>query len=476
MPICSDCQLLALWTFQGPDPGLSYYERPLDVRLSDFPEEKVAWRNRSWPHRRFLLSVFELHLQPAGCALCRWLSESLPRQTAKADFVDRMQARVAAKRMEATHLLPPPSDETQSDLWATLPQTIDYDLPVAIFTRPHCWNTYRAAPGILCLGAHSQLDMINNDFGDADRKKSIAVVAEGERILHSAIWSTKPVYFEDRAHTIVSWLRTCSTDKSDKHAECAAPAPPYPARFLDVNTSLDDRFIKLVRSGDVAPDPSTSRIRYLALSHCWGSTTTKPFTTAKATLRDRMSGIWISVLPKTFRDAIRVARVLEVQYLWIDSLCIVQDDLQDWTVEAAKMADVYQGSYFTIAATSSPDGDGGLYLDSVTPATRVDLRRAKESSKPSPNTSNAEPPDACYIRYPVASPDTIRSGPLSSRAWVLQEQMLSTRLVHFTDSQMFYQCAAGLSSEDGVLYNTATRSRGITKTGNGKSVPNGGCW
>ncbi|KAK7966295.1 uncharacterized protein PG986_000572 [Apiospora aurea] len=310
MSICSDCQLLALWTFQGPDPGLSYYERPLDVRLSDFPEEKVAWRNRSWPHRRFLLSVFELHLRPAGCALRRWLSASLPRQSAKADFVDRLQAR-----------------------------TIDYDLPVAIFTRPHCWNTYRAAPGILCLGAHSQLDMINNDFGDADRKKSIAVVAEGE---------------------------------------CAAPAPPYPARFLDVNTSLDDRFIKLVRSED------------------------------------------------------------------------------DWTVEAAKMADVYQGSYFTIAATSSPDGDGGLYLDSVTPATRVNLRRAKESSKPSPNTPNGEPPDACYIRYPVASPDTIRGGPLSSRAWVLQEQMLSTRLVHFTDSQMFYQCAAGLSSEDGVLYRTAT--------------------
>ncbi|KAK8035585.1 heterokaryon incompatibility protein-domain-containing protein [Apiospora rasikravindrae] len=272
----------------------------------------------------------------------------------------------------------------------------------------------------------------------------------------NAIWTTKPVYFEDRAHSIVSWLRTCSTDKSDKHAECAAPAPPYPARFLDVNTSLDDRFIKLVRPEDVAPDPSTSRIRYLALSHCWGSTTTRPFITTKATLRDRMSGIWISVLPKTFQDAIRVARVLEVQYLWIDSLCIVQDDLQDWTVEAAKMADVYQGSYFTIAATSSPDGDGGLYLDSVTPATRVDLRRAKESSKTGTKTSHAETPDACYIRYPVASLDAIRNGPLSSRAWVLQEQMLSTRLIHFTDSQMFYQCAAGLSSEDGVLYNTAT--------------------
>ncbi|KAK6833287.1 hypothetical protein PG987_007981 [Apiospora arundinis] len=177
-----------------------------------------------------------------------------------------------------------------------------------------------------------------------------------------------------------------------------------------------------------------------------------------------MSAIWISTLPQTYRDA-----TLKIRYLWIDSLCTVQDDSEDWSIEASKVADVYEGSYFTIAASSSPDGRGGLFLDSIASATRMDLQREGQSSGADTNgTVGTDSTDinTCYLEYPLASSDMVRNGPLSGRAWVLQEQILSTSLVHFTESQTFFQCTAGLTSEDGVLvdekYPLPARSREST--------------
>ena len=68
-------------------------------------------------------------------------------------------------------------------------------------------------------------------------------------------------------------------------------------------------------------------------------------------------------LTKTFREAIEVARRLEVEYIWIDSLCIIQDDQTDWITESARMSNVYQRATCNIAATASRDGDGGLFFD-----------------------------------------------------------------------------------------------------------------
>jgi hypothetical protein len=96
----------------------------------------------------------------------------------------------------------------------------------------------------------------------------------------------------------------------------------------------------------------------MALSHCWGK---EPIiTTTKATLQDRMREFQISAPPKTFQDAIAITNGLGIQYLRIDSLCIIQDDLQDWEGEASKMAGIYAGSKFNIAATHASDGQGDV--------------------------------------------------------------------------------------------------------------------
>ena len=72
--------------------------------------------------------------------------------------------------------------------------------------------------------------------------------------------------------------------------------------------------------------------RYVALSHCWGDPKRRPIMTTQATLKDHMSGIAMSSLPRSFNDAIKVCLRLNIKYLWIDCLCIVQDDRYDYNL------------------------------------------------------------------------------------------------------------------------------------------------
>lgn len=66
-------------------------------------------------------------------------------------------------------------------------------------------------------------------------------------------------------------------------------------------------------------------------------------------------------MPKNFRDAITISREPGLRYMWIDSLCIIQDSDTDWQIESSKMADIYRHGYITIAAVASPDSKGGCF-------------------------------------------------------------------------------------------------------------------
>lgn len=112
--------------------------------------------------------------------------------------------------------------------------------------------------------------------------------------------------------------------------------PGYcPTRLIDIGTT-DDGNWKLYEGTDNPP-------AYLTLSHRWGPF--QPLKLERSSLADFRRGMPVSKLPKTFRDAITVARHLSVRYLWIDSLCIIQDSLDDWQNEASRMCGVYANRF-----------------------------------------------------------------------------------------------------------------------------------
>ncbi|RYP41184.1 hypothetical protein DL767_001188 [Monosporascus sp. MG133] len=236
---------------------------------------------------------------------------------------------------------------------------------------------------------------------------------------------------------------------------CSVAPTAFAARFLDLEPGDGQTSIRLIYSQQL--ENVSPSMRYVALSHCWGASTKAPFRTTKANHDDNLKGIPLTALPRTFRDAIRVVKAIGVRFMWIDSLCIVQDDKDDWADEAAKMADIYRGSYFTIAATSSPNGDGGLFLESLTSATAVHIGGHGNTHTDATDATNTVPL-TCFIRHPIASRKAIWDAPLSQRAWVLQEQVLAPRLIHFTEHQMYYQCHLGLESEDGTIKDDSTTS------------------
>jgi hypothetical protein len=142
-----------------------------------------------------------------------------------------------------------------------------------------------------------------------------------------------------------NWLETCKQG----HDECKG----------DESSQLSTRVLDI--SGDQVRlyEAQGEYGQYLTLSYCWGKA--QIITTTTETKQERMKEISWSSLSKTFRDAVIVSRHLGFRYLWIDSLCIIQDDKQDWEREAARMALIYKGSQLTIAVTSSKDGSEGCF-------------------------------------------------------------------------------------------------------------------
>ena len=174
---------------------------------------------------------------------------------------------------------------------------------------------------------------------------------------------------------------------------------------------------------------------YTTLSHCWGATTNRPLTANLANLASRKSRIPFDELPLTFQDAVTTTKKLNIPYLWIDSLCIIQDSTSDWEKEAGRMAKIYAGSVCTLSALGSKDSNGGFFgvaekeMESVFP---YDLTLASQR-----------------IRVFPSKPNTwVLHGPLMGRAWTLQERELSRRVLHFARDKLLWECDTLKASRD----------------------------
>jgi hypothetical protein len=207
-----------------------------------------------------------------------------------------------------------------------------------------------------------------------------------------------------------------------------------PARLVDVGEK--DEEMRLVSADD-----TTEGSPYMTLSHRWGSVGAHA---AHSLTSARLEGYAQSIphgsLPKTFVEACSLTRALGQRYLWIDSLCIVQDSREDWSEQSAQMWQIYSNSYLNISAAASASPAEGLF------------RRRDENSL-----------GACVIHVPDEHPELpaghhrlyseehwtrgVEAAPVNSRAWVLQERLLAPRIVHFGQSEVFWECHCLRASE-----------------------------
>jgi hypothetical protein len=236
---------------------------------------------------------------------------------------------------------------------------------------------------------------------------------------------------------VLEWLKECTSS----HPECPAlnQIEWIPTRLLDVGTSDKDS-IKLVIT---AQDHQIKS--YVTLSHCWGGKDMLKLT--KETASSLMHGVPIHDLPLTFQHTIEVTRRLRKRYIWIDSLCIYQDnnDTSDWLREGLVMDKVYAHSFLNIAATGADDGSKGLF---VTRDPDYELRPTSTTWWP-PSQLDVAAEDATeYVLNDVFLFDReLMSAPLNRRAWVLQERLLAPRVLHFGAGQIFWECKRGTLCE-----------------------------
>jgi hypothetical protein len=226
---------------------------------------------------------------------------------------------------------------------------------------------------------------------------------------------------DDSWSCALRWLDTCDRfhHSCSKLKDERERTRRYPTRLLDVGP-LDEKrpTVKLIETSKSSPQGD-----YLTLSHCWGaSQVIKLMSTNYEEFLVR-----VPELPRTFRHAITVARRLRIRYLWIDSLCIIQDSKQDWEKESSLMHTVYKHAHCNIAATASTGSNGGLFFE------RPRVRRHCNVFIPS--TQN---------RYSLVDKDfwkkEVEESPLLSRGWVLQERLLAPRVLHFGRQQLFWEC------------------------------------
>lgn len=181
----------------------------------------------------------------------------------------------------------------------------------------------------------------------------------------------------------------------------------------------------------------------------WGEDPSTQLLLTAATLKEFQEAIPIHKLSTIFSEAIRITRFLKFSYLWLDSLCIIQDSASDWTDEANMMPAVYNNAVCTIAFLFPPDVGFCQARDDPRASTPCLVPRHKNYSWILPKEE--KPSRFSSINWP-----------LSSRAWVLQEQLLSPRTILYGRCTIMWECGNSFRDELGLhLTHDRDRDRAI---------------
>ncbi|KAI1371698.1 heterokaryon incompatibility protein-domain-containing protein [Hypoxylon crocopeplum] len=233
-----------------------------------------------------------------------------------------------------------------------------------------------------------------------------------------------------------------------------------PARLINVGVKNLGQDVVLENRTSVPPGSL-----YAAFSYCWGTHKPECMTTPD-TVGKNMKRIPWSTLPATFQDAVSFARSLGLKYLWIDSMCIIQGDIDDWTHQAGQMYHVYRNAHVTLAAVYGHSSTSGLRsMSTESQSVRVaELRLGQDHCPIYMRPSH-------FLRHgwgdhSQAYPGVKDWAPLFCRAWAFQERLISPRVLYFTESEILFQCFSATACECGLcnVLNDAKSLRYFDKT------------
>lgn len=179
----------------------------------------------------------------------------------------------------------------------------------------------------------------------------------------------------------------------------------------------------------------TSSPPYATLSYSWGNLDF--LTTTTSVLEDFLIEIPVAWLPQTFKDAIKIVRALKIGYIWIDSLCIMQDSDADWRKESSRMSEVYGNSYINIAASSASNPGEGCFTKPQF------MRDAVEANV----TISGQEYECWFYHIENSYTLAVERSHLMSRAWAVQEKLLPTRSIHLGNRGAFWECRSSVGLE-----------------------------
>jgi len=232
-----------------------------------------------------------------------------------------------------------------------------------------------------------------------------------------------------------------------------APKINGPTSCSDASQRSVDSSVPIDSHADISLPPNFPKDdkpqgEYVTLSHCWGKAKMTCLMTYNE--EDFKNGIRLRQLPLTFQHAVNFARRLSrsVRYIWIDALCIIQDDKDDWAHESGKMYEVYRNSYCNLSATKAKDSTEGLHFrrdphllweDEINLNTEGIYRPLAEREHKS--RLGLEPLiRRCTIRNASFWNRQVDDAVVNRRAWVLQERLLAPRVLHFCKDQVAWEC------------------------------------
>lgn len=267
------------------------------------------------------------------------------------------------------------------------------------------------------------------------------------------------------------WVQTCNPQQ---HPTCF-PDPrgvPLPARLIYIGNQDSD--LRLAQACSL----EASELIYAVLSHCWGGSC--PLTTTSVNIEDHYRCLPVDKLPLTFRDAIHASRSLGYNYLWIDSLCIIQDSREDWAAESVKMAGIYERADICISADAALNcytgflgapgrqpgphanvsydfpGSGHDYsgtmcvrevglINHQLPFHGWEAGNIIQELRPLDQPFPAGQVPSCLKGRKSEWLET--KSKLSTRGWVYQERMMSRRSLHFGQSEAGWECRSRSTCE-----------------------------